>query len=263
MRKGRIKHIIRRSTNGVSELCAEVGKDFDKESIHKFRVAVKSLRSFLRLQKMHTGNKKIKLTKKFKRLYDIAGTIREAQLELQFMEHKPALPHYTAQLHNKIILSKEDWKQCYSAKVIEKLDKKLTSYKYKKMPPEALAKFFESCTGYISQLGNSSAPTDSEIHDTRKKIKDILYTSKLASKQWKAASDTVTPINELDTLSDLIGNYNDERIIMSHIKEFPTKDMDPVEKSNLKQLKDREAKKLRKKKAALLQATRKYIKDAS
>jgi len=258
MKQEHIKHIIHESVNDIGERCAAVGLDFDKDAIHKFRVSVKSLRSFLRLQKMYTGNKKIKLTKEFRRLYDIAGVIREAQLELAFLEHKPALPRYTAQLHNKIMLAQEEWKQHYSHDIIDTLTKKLTNLKYKKMRPEALERFFRNRTEHIFQLALSTAPTDTDMHDARKKIKDILYTAKIAGKQWKGASKTTAPLEELDTLSDLIGDYNDKRIIIDHIKAIQTNKLEPGEKSNLKHLKDMEAKKLRKKKEAVLAATRRY-----
>src|SRR5690606_18764953 len=117
-----------------------------------------------------------------------------------------------------------------------------------------LVQFFENRTGHISQLANSAMPTDEDIHDARKKIKDILYTSKIAGKQMKVDA----PVKELDALSDLIGDYNDERTIISHLKEFPAKNMDHAEKSNLKHLKDRETKRLRRKKEAVLEATKKY-----
>jgi len=263
MKQGKVKKIVLEKVAEVADLCAEVGKAFDEEAVHKFRVSVKSLRSFLRLQKMHTGNSRIKLIKKFKQLYRIAGNIREAQLELKFIQkHEPGLAHYTERLLQTLEVYKKTWTEKYKPKITDKLYNKLSAHKYKDIHPTQLAHFFENRIAAIDDIGTSSMPTDSEIHDARKKIKDVLYTSKLAEKKWKAAAMEVKalPAKQLDELADMIGNYNDERIILEHVSAQPLTGMKKEEKSSLKHFKGTAAKKLYKKKADISSAAQMLIK---
>src|SRR4051812_1680068 len=107
MKSQQITRTIKRMVAKLSMLAKKTGKTFDKDVIHDFRITAKMLRSFLRLLSMHTGNKKMKFSGRFKRLYHIAGAIREAQLEsMRMAQEQLHLQSYLDKL-NKIIAARK------------------------------------------------------------------------------------------------------------------------------------------------------------
>ena len=262
MKQEKIKAIIKKKVKEITFLCEDINDSFDKETIHNFRVAVKSLRSFLRLQRMFIHKPGLKMPKKFKRLYHIAGTIREAQLEIERFEGKEQeLSHYLDNLHQILAEGKKEWKNHYSGGVLRKLDNKLAGFKYKTMHPDILKRFFSDRMNVIDTITNKKTPTDTQVHNARKKIKDLLYTSKLAGKKWKAAHKQIEdiPVKQLDNLANMMGDYNDERITLDHLNAFSSQDMGEDEKNMMKHLKSKETKKLSGKKKSIIATAKDLI----
>jgi len=260
MQQKKLKAIIKKKVGIITHLCRDVDTAFDKDTVHDFRTSVKSLRSFLRLQQMHTG-KHLKIPKKFKRLYHIAGVIREAQLEIEHFEgKKPDLPHYVEHLYLIIARQKKEWRNLYSKKVLRRFNKKISGYKYKSIHPGMLEKFFDDRVTVVNFITHKVSPTDEQVHTARKKIKDILYTSKIAEKKWNATHKEVELISvkKLDQLADMIGDYNDERITLEHLRAFSTRRLSKNEKSTLSALKTKETKKLSARKKSIMAVAKNF-----
>ncbi|MFI4962878.1 MAG: CHAD domain-containing protein [Legionellales bacterium] len=265
MNQEKIKAIIKKKVNDITGLCRDINNSFDKDTIHNFRVSVKSLRSFLRLQRMYIHKPGLKMPKKFKRLYHIAGTIRETQLEIEHFEgRKPELPHYLNKLHQILALEKKEWGKFYSGKVLRRLDNKLAGFKYKKLHPDILERFFNDRMDAINTITNEKPPTDAQVHDARKKIKDMLYTSKLTGKKWKAAHKQIEdiPVKQLDNLANMMGDYNDERITLEHLNACSLRGMEKNEKNTMEHLRSKESKTLSVKKKNIIATAKKIIEPA-
>ena len=266
MNQEKIKGIIKKKVNDIADLCKDINDSFDKDTIHNFRVAVKSLRSFLRLQRMFIHKPGLKMPKEFKRLYHIAGTIREAQLEIENFERKePELSHYLDKLRQILVREKAEWEKCYSGKVLRKLDSKLAGFKYKTLHPDILKRFFNDRMEVINTITKKEPPTDAQVHNARKRIKDILYTSKLAGKKWKAAHKQVEaiPVKELDSLANMMGDYNDERITLEHLNAFSSSNkLGTEEKNTMAYLRNEETKKLTRKKKSIVFSAKNLIESA-
>ena len=195
------------------------------------------------------------MSKKFKHLYHIAGTIRETQLEIEYFEgRKPELPHYLNKLHQILALEKKEWEKFYAEKMLRRFRNKLAGFKYKKLHPDILQRFFNDRISAINTITNEKSLTDTQVHDARKKIKDILYTSKLAEKKWKAAHKQVEsiPVKQLDSLANMIGDYNDERITLDHLNAFSSRSMGQDEKNTMEHFKIKETKSLSTKKKSII-----------
>lgn len=261
MEQEKIKAIIKEQVDRLDDLSKEVGKEFDKDAIHDFRVAAKMLRSFIRLLRMQTNDKELKLTKSFKRLYQIAGAIRDAQLELERMIDKQTLlPTYMNQLEQKTAIQKQEWLKHYSKKVIKKMEHRLVDRKYGKINPEALPSFcMMQMTAIDTADKQQTILTDNELHTIRKHVKDIVYTTKLAKQKWKAgykkAKDLST--DQLDILASEIGDYNDKRILLEHLSGFSGAQMAESEQAAIKALCMESADKLTQDKSKIV----KIIKD--
>lgn len=189
-------------------------------------------------------------------LYHIAGRIRDTQLEIDHLAaNNLEIGLYPDQLHHTLELQKEEWRQFNSKKTLRKLSRKLSGLKYKALHPYILRKFFNDRMDALDIITGKRSPTDEEVHDVRKKIKDILYTSKLAKKKWKAAAALVDniPIKQLDHLAGMIGDRNDDRIMLEHLSNFSSKNIRKTERDTLKRLMDQESETLAQKKKDIIE----------
>ena len=262
MKQEIIKTVIKEKVDKIADLCENIWPDFDKEIIHEFRVTVKKLRSFLRLLRMHSHKQSIKIPKKFKRLYQIAGTIRDAQLELEKVSSsKVVLPEYLNKLQHVLNTQKKEWHKHYHKKVVHKLENKLLSLNYETLHPAILENFLRTKLASVNTISQIASPTDDQVHRIRKEIKDILYTWKLTGKEWKAAKKEfkIIPVTQLDDIADTVGNYNDRRITLEHIKSFASPKMNAQETDTIKKISGKEKLRLEKEKKNILVKVKKLI----
>ena len=255
MNQEQIKAVIKEWVTDIAILSEKIGSEFDRDTIHKFRVNVKKLRSFLRLLRMHTRDTKMKMPRKFKRLYQVAGAIRDAQLELEKMgDSLVTLPAYITHLQKVLERQKKEWNKHYSKKTIQKLETKLLSCKYEPLHPAVLQNFLTSRLETITRISNTEAPTDDQVHRIRKQVKDILYTAKMTQKQWKSAKKELhlLPIKKMNEVADAIGGYNDERTTLQHFHSFSSPAMKKTEAGTIEKICKKERTKLEKDKKNIL-----------
>jgi CHAD domain-containing protein len=260
MEREQIRLVIKKKVDQLSAASKIIDKEFDKEAIHTFRVTIKSLRSFLRL--LNTGGQKklLKIPEKIKRLYHIAGAVREAQLEMEMIaEKQAALPHYCNKLHLVLERQKKEWGRHYSKKSVQKSEDSLTDYPYQALDEKTFGLFFKLRMESIDELGKKKPPTDNEIHSIRKLAKDILYTVKLAKKKCSGVKDLISeiPVKQLDSLAAEIGDYNDKRITLEHLSSFSSRNITKEEVANIKALCDRYANELKARKRRIVMGVRK------
>ncbi len=265
MNKEKVKEILNAKLQAVENAAAAVAPRYSETSIHAFRVAVKKLRAYLRLLDTADDEPKMRLTKKFHHLYDIAGNIRDAQLKLKkTTKDKTAVPSYTTSLSAIISAGKQDWEKRYDEKILDKLRKKLESKGIRKLPANTLVIF---CKEHIHVLEETAdnAPADDRIHECRKSVKDILYNTKLAEKYWPKAYAKVAelPLTSLDHLSDLLGDYNDERQLLDSHREFLSVLTDKNERATLRTLSNKETKQKEAHRQVLLKELKRFITAAS
>ncbi len=256
MDQEKIRAVIKAKVAELSVLSEKIGDGFDKEPIHKFRVAVKSLRSFLRLLRTQPNTPSLKMPKSFKRLYQIAGAIRDAQLEMEQLAGKqPELPHYMDKLHKMIERQKSEWGKCYSKKVLNKLEDRLIAYKYTEIDDNVLTAFFNLKMTSVDELNKTGAPTDNQVHQARKEVKDILYVSKLTKKKWKTVykQQPCISVKNLKQFADVLGDYNDKRINLEHLSSFSSRTMESEEKDTIRNICIENTKELKIKKKSIME----------
>jgi len=261
MKPDKIREIIGGKIKEIKKLGKKVDGDFEKDALHEFRVAVKSLRSFLRLLRMAQDENAPKMPGKFKRLYHITGAIRDAQLELdQLAASKTSLPVYTDKLKNDISRQKAEWERHYSNKVFRKMKKRLAGYEYDTLSPDALAAFHNMKVAGVKKLGKAIPATNAHVHTMRKHVKDILYTTKLAQKKWKPALQQMPaiPVDELDQIAAMIGGYNDERIQFEHLSSFHSPDTELPELLAINKIVKKEDAKLASGKKQIVEVVNKF-----
>ena len=239
--------------SAIEKYSSQIGEDFDKDLIHEFRLSIKSLRSLLRLSASRSNGVKARLPKKLKRLFDIAGAIRESELEKELLiKTHINVPDYFEFLDNKIAEQKSEWTKHFSRKVMIRARKKIKGYKYKALNSETLNNFVSANLSSLSTL--ASAPPDEKVHDVRKNLKDVLNIIKLLNvkKLGSVGLSGQPAITELQKLAEIIGNYNDKRVMLEHITAFQLHDVNDNEMAAIKQFEQTEKKKLKNEKGLLL-----------
>ncbi|MBS1584650.1 MAG: CHAD domain-containing protein [Bacteroidetes bacterium] len=245
----------------VSDTVIKVAPGFEEDDIHAFRVAVKKLRAYMRLVSSADKQPKLILSKKFHELYDIAGAIREAQLRLKKAgAPKDKLAGYIADLEHRIAFNKEEWQKKYNEDVVKKLSKKLTGKDLKKLPDKTLTAFMKDKMQVLEDAADTS-PNDETIHECRKSVKDMLYNTKLAEKHWPGAFKKVEhlPLSKLDELSDMLGDYNDERLLLESHLAFIALSTTAEEQKRLSAISNKENIAKAQQKQVLLKELKKFV----
>jgi CHAD domain-containing protein len=224
VKKGKIRDAVKEKAASLSAISKKISPRFDKEDIHTFRVTVKTLRSFLRLLRSAPHSGELKMTRKFKRIYHMAGAIRDVQLEIeQIANEHETLPAYMDHLLKQLDAQKKEWDRHYSKKDTNKQLRRLAADNYRPIDRDAIANFFNTQLLIIETLINMPSLTDDQLHSIRKRVKDILYIAKfLSKKSWERAYKEVTGIaqKDLEQLADDIGKYNDQRVLLGHLNSF-------------------------------------------
>lgn len=200
-----------------------IAPEYDEENIHGFRVAVKKLRALLRLSEAG-GAEVPELPKKFRQLYRLSGDIRDAQL----MTHKaqkaePPVPEYVDWLQGRNEEAQQAFSDFYTPEILAKVEKRL-----KKMTPLALSvsvvqNFFADRMADVKTILAGGAPTEEELHDIRKKVKDLQYISKTVKDLWPEgleAAGIAEMLKPLEKLSEHAGDFNDRHNALLSLEAF-------------------------------------------
>lgn len=233
-----IKHILKQQLQVIDKCTAAIGDDgFKEEDIHDLRVPVKALHAMLRLLASYNIDIKPGIPHKLKRLYGIAGIIREAQLEMSMLEKKDlALPGYTEQLDNTIIQQKKEWHKAYSHKTVHKAWKQIADYSYDAPNAEALRHFYTAHLATLTTLQDTA--TDTDIHNVRKRVKDIVLLVRYLPGDLRQAAQYPGDgaIKKLQELARITGDYNDQRLLLEHLETYLQQTPTATDKTIVQQL---------------------------
>ncbi len=262
MKKEHIKALVLDKNEELAKLATHIGEDFDKQVIHDFRVGYKYLRSFLRLLRMHNDSKGLKLTQKTKDLYNIAGNIRDLQLELEHTsEHLPDLKAYIEDLKESLTRNKKLWKQTYSSNTFERFTRQIHKHKFEELPEGILANFLNSKMTSIDGYASLPDPSDNQVHTVRKEAKDIIYASQVVHNNWDAAKRNlrIVPVKDLTRLAEKIGDYNDDRQHVERMTLFSTQKAGTDDKKAINEAAAAGAPRLAKEKNTILALLKKLL----
>ena len=180
----------------------------DQEQLHKFRVQIKKLQAMLILFGAALGDEGLlKYFKPVKKIFKQGGIIRDAYIHLQFAREYNFENENFELSQNQVIDAgiksfkkrKKDFIKTISSThgaVLKNL---------KKVPNKAIKLF------YLKQLQEIAARLEKpefteEMHDTRKRLKVLMYNKKLTD---NALDGVVLNVSYIDELQDCIGKWHD------------------------------------------------------
>ena len=208
--KTNLDHTINSYFDELKNYANKISPGFDIEHIHHFRTNTKKLRSILRL---HGYNNKL-LSRKFLKLYHIAGDLRNAQLLLYDLAEEAArLPLFFLWLATYIGNKQEAWNKHYSEAIFTHVAGKLSGLNGKECSLDDLRAFFRAYLGEVSSIVADADPEAEKLHTTRKRIKDMVYVRHWCKDSWLPGWNATRRFSllSLKKLADVAGSYNDRR----------------------------------------------------
>jgi CHAD domain-containing protein len=243
MSRKQLKHIIRNHFNKLKKYSRKIPGDFDLETMHQFRVEYKKLRAFFRLlSQAREINKEIKISKKLKKIYTLAGLLRSYQLQLQWVKSatqnslkKPFEYYYL--LHGKMEKLKPKLLASFSAKPLKVSKKKA----FLSLPQECTlprySDYAEDSLNNVRAIILADLFFDDYIHTIRKILKDLSYNGKIYARagedQFILQVKGVTDEQYLDQLLDELGRFQDKSAAIELMRADWLKKIDGAQRQQL------------------------------
>lgn len=208
-RKRQRKYLIKRCLELRSQV-HDFAASGSQEALHKLRVEIKKLKALSKLTKLYKGEKEVAIKKNIKKIFQRAGTIREANINLemikQFDIHQPefsteakdTIQHETAQFR----LHRTDYNDDIRNTVSSFL-KSLQSVRNRDIK-HWVTRQLKKIAGVVT-----TTSTD-QLHEARKRIKNLVYMHGILQKRLAAA--LTLNIDYLDQVQDAIGKWHDTAV---------------------------------------------------
>jgi CHAD domain-containing protein len=180
MKKSRVKYLAGRFYKKLGEYSREMALDFDKDTIHDFRVEYKKLRAFFRLVNGEAGKKKIQVAKNLKEVYSLAGSLRDQQLQQARMsevaKEKLLHPHGNFIFFEpEITEMKSRLKELLATDPVNKCKKKTDKLLPGHCKLSSFSSYFKKKCSAVEEILLAGLLTDERIHAIRKILKDLVY----------------------------------------------------------------------------------------
>jgi len=220
MKKSKLEQIVRDRFKTINSLSKKIIIDFDADTIHAFRVAVKKLKALLRLMNTDGEMKKPLIPDLLKTFYERIGNIRNLQLQLQYFKE-----HSTDQINLRTYLDiiEEEKRRCQTdlkefmngknfkddeKEILKNIPADIGDAKTKKFTDKKVRKLREKLKDIRG---------DEEVHSIRKILKDILYNLRYTGNQ-KYVPGAISDKKRLNVLTSLLGDFEDQCIRIDMIK---------------------------------------------
>ena len=214
-----------------------------KDSVHDLRVAIKKMRSYLRLKEQIAGEKWKEAFSKIPALFKSFGRLRDYDMSLTLIR----------KLERKELLSFIFFKEYLSVnRSLARKWAKNDAIKFNEQEPEVLNVQFNLLTGTdieickkiieltalkIKKTKSISKHFQKNAHEIRKQLKDVYYWLKICPKEL---AESFINMKALDRLLNYLGSWQDQLILKNKIKQY-IKDL-PKENEEKMILKDLEKK---------------------
>jgi CHAD domain-containing protein len=211
-------------------------KNGEEDAIHDLRVEYKKLRALLRL--CQSASRKLNIPNAVKDLYASAGRVRELQLQMQnILQETDAstLPGYMAVSGNQLNFSVADLKEKAAIDVkdvFSRIEKKLP----KKINAKESAGFLQKKIKKLSSIVQIRNKKDEDLHDARKTVKDILYTTHQLELMQVKTSFSADEYKLIHELSDELGKFQDRCSALSMLRLSMFRNLPDEEKKILRQV---------------------------
>lgn len=217
MKKSRVKHTAGTHYKKLDNYSRKMALNFDKEVIHNFRVEYKKLRAFTRLVNDRVHKDEIKIPKKLKKVYSIAGELRD--LQLQQLRVRESAQTKADTLHGYYYLLSQEItgikkKLLMSLKVarFNKMRKKTGAGIGQGFMMQKFPLYLQGKCREAREIIFAAPLSEGKIHSVRKLLKDLFYNLEIYRQESQFPPGTWKEKVEeyFSTLLDEMGNFQDK-----------------------------------------------------
>jgi CHAD domain-containing protein len=194
-----------------------------KISIHDLRVAVKKMRSYLRLKQQFTGEEWKESFSKISALFKSFGRLRDYDMSLTL----------TRKFERKEFLSFIFFKEYLSVnRSLTRKWAKQNAIRFNEQEPDVFTELFKLIAGSnpeiseriiqlsalkIKKVKNLARHFQKNAHEIRKQLKDVYYWLKICP---KVMAESFIKMKALDLTLNYLGNFQDHFILKKKIKQY-------------------------------------------
>ncbi len=242
-----VKHIVHQFHKDLEKHFEKSIKNFDMEALHQLRLTYKKLRAFLRMiSNGEDGSAGILIAKKIKKCYRVAGRIRDMQLQQQRITEVAVQAAfqpkaYIGLLEKQISRQKPVFSATISPKIINQHQKKIFLLLPEKFSLLDADIYAQKIWAAINTIIISGRFYDHEIHNIRKKLKDLHYNFTsfnedekllLLQRVWKGKEETY-----YKALLEELGCFQDQCMAIVLLNQFWLKNLHKKDRQHLEQVK--------------------------
>ena len=199
-----------------------VKKHARQEDIHQLRVALKKMKTILHMVDPENKILKSSERKRIRRLFKLAGVIREAQVNIKLVKNidDKTLEAYRYFLSEQISYGAKALQQFtaeksatdfFSKKTLKKISEKTKRYNESHQLDEFRTSVYQRIQRYIHYSG------DKILHEIRKEIKHLLFITK-----FDHVDDDKR--ESLNHLAEKLGIWHDQAVLLYSLESFSIKD---------------------------------------
>jgi CHAD domain-containing protein len=212
-----LKEYTRNRFEDLAEILGHKKNGYSTKDYHGARVEIKKLNAISGITKFCCRSfRKRKFISPFKKMFSLAGKIREVQLEAELFSELGLTDSLGLYLEN----SEAKLQKLYSrfkkmSRVILKKVKKNpqdTIPCFNKISREKIYRFIESLNCQVAFLAAAGEWEEEEVHDLRKKLKELLYTINIFQL-------SEPEVKSIDALQDLIGKWHDKVVMARNLTD--------------------------------------------
>ncbi len=260
MKKKTPAYIVHHYFKQLDKYSVKMRKELKEDTIHLFRVDVKKLRAFLRMMRSGvTEPEQLKFSGQFKKMYSIAGNIRDRQLFLERIKETgktyPGGKIQTLKKEIKELGSKRDL--FITKKDFGEMVRRIVKHLPVILPGTLVQDFVQQKQDIINGIIAGADYKDKNLHNIRKGIKDIVYISRIFTDDLKIRASlpfrTKAELVKAEDLAHSIGLFNDAGIALSFLKLSEVRKANGKEKEHLRWLRNQWLAEKRKLKKDILQ----------
>lgn len=223
--QGQIQHIHRHLAAKLLEAADELFPSFEAEPVHRFRVAYKKMRAFLRIVQQVAQNRDARMNADKKTFYRAMGSLRDTQLQQVLVIHSFISTIYQAEgylqcLNQTAMELVMPLKKKEVMAVFEPADRKLTEIIDENIDRDGFFRYLRDNWHISGTLVAKTNITDEELHQVRKILKDSCYNLSIFTAWLQEGNEAFADTDELDKMATRLGKYQDITVSLNMLRKF-------------------------------------------
>jgi CHAD domain-containing protein len=180
MKKKPVEDIVYGFYKTLGHFSREMALDFNEDAVHNFRVEYKKMRAFFRLVNDGSGKIVLKVPKKLKEVYALAGMYRDRQLQqVRLLEAAKSIStsfrEYSDALSQEMNEIRAGLLQLLAAKPLDNRKKRVAGSLHSSIKLQVFSHTLQRSTAMAREILSQPPIPDRKLHQVRKVLKDLFY----------------------------------------------------------------------------------------